>query len=44
MPMFQVRWTKNAEKEGRYFTTMVIPEAKSSANIQAKNEPWVLAS
>jgi hypothetical protein len=31
-------------KKGRYFTTMVIPEAKSSANVQAKNEPWVLAS
>jgi hypothetical protein len=44
MPMFRVRWAKNVEKEGRYFTTMVIPEAKSSANVQAKNEPWVLAS
>jgi hypothetical protein len=44
MPMFWVRWAKNIEKEGRYFTTMVIPEAKSNANIQAKNEPWVLAS
>jgi hypothetical protein len=44
MPMFRVRWAKNIEKEGRYFTTMVIPEAKSSSNIQAKNEPWVLAS
>jgi hypothetical protein len=44
MPMFRVRWAKNVEKEGRYFTTMVIPKAKSSANVQAKNEPWVLAS
>ena len=49
MPMFRVRWAKNVEKEGRYFTTMVIPEAKASkaatgANVQAKNEPWVLAS
>ena len=44
MPMFRVRWAKNVEKEGRYFTTMVIPEAKSSANVQAKNDPWVLVS
>jgi hypothetical protein len=44
MPMFWVRWAKNIEKEGWYFTTMVIPEAKSSANVQAKNKPWVLAS
>jgi hypothetical protein len=44
IPMFRVRWAKNVEKEGRYFTTMVIPEAKSSVNVQAKNEPWVLAS
>ena len=46
-PMFRVRWAKNVEKEGRYFTTMVIPEAKSKsagANVIAKNEPWVLAS
>jgi hypothetical protein len=26
MPMFRVRWAKNVEKEGRYFTTMVIPK------------------
>jgi hypothetical protein len=44
MPMFWVRWAKNVEKEGRYFTSMVIPEAKSSMNVHAKNEPWVLAS
>jgi hypothetical protein len=44
MPMFRVRWAKNVEKAGRYFTTMVIPEAKSSSNIHAKNELWVLAS
>jgi hypothetical protein len=44
MPMFRVRWATNVEKEGRYFTTMVIPEAKSSAKVQAKNEPWVLVS
>jgi hypothetical protein len=43
MPMFRVRLAKNVKKEGRYFTTMVIPEAKSGANVQAKNEPWVLA-
>jgi hypothetical protein len=44
MPIFRVRWAKNVKKEGRYFTTMVIPGAKSSANVQAKNEPWVLPS
>jgi len=43
VPMFRVRWAKNVEKEGRYFTTMVIPDAKSK-NASAKNEPWVLAS
>jgi hypothetical protein len=42
--MFRVRWAKNIKKEGRYFTTMVIPKAKSSSNVQAKNDPWVLAS
>jgi hypothetical protein len=35
MPMFWVRWAKNVEKEGRYFTTMVITEAKSGANVHA---------
>ena len=47
VPMFRVRWAKNVVKEDRYFTTMVIPEAKSKtagANVTAKNEPWVLAS
>jgi hypothetical protein len=43
VPMFRVRWAKNVEKEGRYFTTMVIPEANSK-KASAKNEPWVLAS
>ena len=43
VPMFRVRWAKNVKKEGRYFTTMVIPDAKSK-NATAKNEPWVLAS
>ena len=45
--MFRVRWAKSVIKEDRYFTTMVIPEAKSKsveANVAAKNEPWVLAS
>ena len=45
--MFRVRWAKSVEKEGRYFTTMVIPEAKSKTavtKVNAKNEPWVLAS
>jgi hypothetical protein len=47
VPMFRVRWAKNIVKEDWYFTTMVIPEAKSKtagANVTAKNEPWVLAS
>ena len=43
VPMFRVRWAKDVVKEGRYFTTMVIPDAKSK-NASAKNEPWVLAS
>ena len=45
--MFRVRWAKSVLKEDLYFTTMVIPEAKSKtagANVTAKNEPWVLAS
>jgi hypothetical protein len=41
--MFRVRWAKSVQKEGRYFTTMVIPDA-SAKNASAKNEPWVLAS
>jgi hypothetical protein len=43
VPMFRVRWAKSVQKEGRYFTTMVIPDA-STKNASAKNEPWVLAS
>ncbi|KAK1651467.1 hypothetical protein QYE76_069272 [Lolium multiflorum] len=43
MPMFRVRWAKSVEKDGLYFTTMVIPDAKSKTP-SAKNEPWVLAS
>ena len=45
--MFRVRWDKSVVKEDQYFTTMVIPEAKSKsagANVAAKNEPWVLGS
>ena len=45
--MFRVRWAKSVEKENRYFTTMVIPEAKSKTagtKATAKNEPWVMAS
>ena len=46
--MFRVRWAKSVEREDRYFTTMVIPEAAKSkaagANVAAKNEPWVLAT
>jgi predicted ATPase len=30
VPMFCVRWAKSVEKEGRYFTTMVIPNSKST--------------
>src|SRR3954462_7767537 len=47
VPMFRARWAKSVVKEDRYFTTMVIPEAKSKsagANVTAKNEPWVLSS
>ena len=47
VPMFRVRWAKSILKEHWYFTTMVIPEAKSKtagANVTVKNEPWVLAS
>jgi hypothetical protein len=38
---------KNVVKEGLYFTTMVIPQAKSmasGANVTVKNERWVVAS
>ena len=41
--MFRVRWAKNVTPEDRYFITMSIPKAKSSANVTAQNEPWVLA-
>ena len=37
--MFRVRWAKSVLKEDRYFTTMVIPEAKSKtagANVTVK--------
>nr|BDI54583.1 transposon protein, putative, CACTA, En/Spm sub-class [Triticum aestivum] len=47
VPMFRVRWAKSVLNEDRYFTKMVIPEAKSKtagANVTAKNEPWVPAS
>ena len=39
VPMFCVRWAKSIIKEDRYFTTMVVPEAKSKtagANVTAK--------
>ena len=39
VPMFRVRWAKSVIKEDWYFTTMVIPEAKSKttgANVIAK--------
>src|SRR3954466_5017088 len=42
--MFRVRWAKNVEKEGRYFTTCVIPDAKSAKKASTKNQPWILAS
>jgi hypothetical protein len=43
--MFRVRWAKAVERENRYFTTMSIPDAKSTAtmNVIAKTEPWVHA-
>jgi hypothetical protein len=41
--MFRVRWAKSVQKEGQYFTTIVIPDV-SVKNASAKNEPWVLAS
>ena len=45
--MFRVRWARmsTVQKEDKYFTTMVIPEAgnSSSVNVTAQNEPWVLA-
>jgi hypothetical protein len=44
VPMFRVRWAKSVLKEGRYFTTMVIPKNTTSANAPASNEPWVMAS
>ena len=28
--MFRVRWAKNVERENRYFSTMTIPDAKST--------------
>ena len=43
VPMFRVRWAKSVTPEDRYFITMSIPKAKSSANVTAQNEPWVLA-
>jgi hypothetical protein len=45
LPMFRVRWATNITKEGKYFTTMCMPEANKSKtkNPTAQNEPWVLA-
>ena len=37
-------WAKSVKRAGPYFTTMVIPQAKSGVNVTAKNEPWVLAN
>jgi hypothetical protein len=47
--MFRVRWAKSVREEDRYFTTMSIPEAKSTTKSRAthiivKAEPWVLAT
>ena len=36
VPMFRVRCAKNMEKGGQYFTTMVIPDAKSTKNATEK--------
>ena len=44
--MFRVRWANDVIRENKYFTTMSIPDAKSTpvnVNIIAKNEPWVHA-
>ena len=44
--MFRVRWAKDVVRENKYFTTMSIPDAKSTpvnVNVIAKNEPWVHA-
>jgi hypothetical protein len=35
VPTFCVRWAKSVQKEGRYFTTMIIPDA-SVKNASAK--------
>ena len=40
VPIFRVSWAKSVLKEDRYFTIMVIPEAKSKtagAKVTAKN-------
>ena len=42
--MFRVRWAKDVVRENKYFTTMSIPDAKSTPvniNVIAKSEPWV---
>ena len=44
--MFRVRWAEDVVRENKYFTTMSIPDAKSTpvnVNVIAKNEPWVHA-
>jgi hypothetical protein len=43
VPMFRVRWAKRVQKEGRYFTTMVIPDA-SVKNASVKKAKLTNAS
>ena len=45
--IFRVRWAKDVVREYKYFTTMSIPDAKSTPvniNAIAKNEPWIHAN
>ena len=44
--MFPVRWAEDVIRENKYFTTMSIPDEKSTPvnfNVIAKNKPWLHA-
>src|SRR4051812_23133741 len=43
VPMFHARSANSVDKDGRFFTTMVIPDPKLK-NASTKNEPCVLSS
>ena len=43
VPMFRVRWAKNVRNEGRYFTTMVILDAKSRTHPRKMSHGYSLA-